>query len=552
MDFSFDLFDKELETLNKQLETNQQHSNNVLVLEKDPEIVYEKIKNNIGNTKKIEDSDKPEQSEFIITEINDSEIISSQNKTLLENVKKKSVISRREKKRLERIRRQENIKKEREAHFAYMKKQKEIPVPVIIKDKPKVTTVEKSSETNDILSIDKEVQTKVSQILDIENNFNSKLEIINKDYKKEITQKDKELSNKDKEIEELKEKLKQENLKVLTINDKIEKELEKRLSAKLKKQKDLDSIEKQKKTLDKRIKEQQIQLKKGEELLKKKELEFKKLEKLKKHNINNIVQVVEESYIQSTENNETLPDIQEIALRDKLKNIGNKSSPEYTRTLELLRVIVKKKKVRDSTYKKAKKRIVPKPISKTIPKPVTPIKQKHIITIKSKKSRNTQDIKIKEKTLSTTHVSFDEQDCVEINNIFKKISFKFLIFRNFSIDFFDYTKNRLFSIYFYKNFKIAICKYKQELQKRKSDGKQFYREVVVDYTTIDNKFKLWCVAWNGLLNINKDDFIENMDIKDCGNYYNILLPNNTSFRYQKDGKEINSFRPDGKIICKYF
>ena len=71
-----------------------------------------------------------------------------------------------------------------------------------------------------------------------------------------------------------------------------------------------------------------------------------------------------------------MPDIQEIALRDKLKNIGNKSSPEYTRTLELLRVIVKKKKVRDSTYKKAKKRIVPKPISKTIPKPVTPIKQK--------------------------------------------------------------------------------------------------------------------------------------------------------------------------------
>ena len=232
MDFSFDLFDKELETLNKQLETNQQHSNNVLVLEKDPEIVYEKIKNNIGNTKKIEDSDKPEQSEFIITEINDSEIISSQNKTLLENVKKDSVMSRREKKRLERIQRQENIKKEREAHFADMKKQKEIPVPVIIKDKPKVTTVEKSSETNDILSIDKEVQTKVSQILDIENNFNSKLEIINKDYKKEITQKDKELSNKDKEIEELKEKLKQENLKVLTINDKIEKELEKRLSAK--------------------------------------------------------------------------------------------------------------------------------------------------------------------------------------------------------------------------------------------------------------------------------------------------------------------------------
>ena len=70
MDFSFDLFDKELETLNKQLETNQQHSNNVLVLEKGPEIVYEKIKNNIGNTKKTEDSDKPEQSEFIITEIN--------------------------------------------------------------------------------------------------------------------------------------------------------------------------------------------------------------------------------------------------------------------------------------------------------------------------------------------------------------------------------------------------------------------------------------------------------------------------------------------------
>ena len=43
-----------------------------------------------------------------------------------------------------------------------------------------------------------------------------------------------------------------------------------------------------------------------------------------------------------------------------------------------------------------------------------------------------------------------------------------------------------------------------------------------------------------------------MDIEDCGNYYNILLPNNTSFRYQKDGREIYSFKPDGKIICKYF
>ncbi len=544
MDFSFDLFDKELEILNQQLETNQQHSNNVLVLQKDPEIVCEKMKNNIGNTKKIE---QQEQSEFIITEINDSETIPSKNKTLLEN----TVMSRREKKRLERIQRQENIKKEREQHFAEMKKQKEVPVPVIINDK-KVITIEKSSKTTDIPTINKEVQTKVSQILNIEENFNSKLEIINKDYKKEITQKEKELNNKDREIEELKEKLKQENLKVLAINDKIEKELEQRLSAKLKKQKELDSVEKQKKTLDKRIKEQQIQLKKGEELLKKKELEFKKLEKLKKHNINNIVQVVEESYIESTENNETLPDIQETVLRNKLKNIGDKSSLEYNRTLDLLRVIVKKKKVRDSTYKKAKKRIASRPIAKTIPKSVTPIKPKHKITIKSKKSKNTQDIKIKQKTLSTCNVSFDERDCVEIDNVFKNISFRFLIFRNFSIDFFDYTKNRLFSIYFYKNFKIAICKYKQELQKRKSDGKKFYREVVVDYTIIDNKFKLWCVAWNGLININKDDFIENMNIEDCGNYYNILLPNNTSFRYQKDGREIYSFKPDGKIICKYF
>ena len=75
-----------------------------------------------------------------------------------------------------------------------MNKQKEQQNPVI-KETNKVL-VDKSSTTHNIPTIDKQIQTKVNQIIEIENNFNSKLETINKDYKEEIIQKDKELNKK--------------------------------------------------------------------------------------------------------------------------------------------------------------------------------------------------------------------------------------------------------------------------------------------------------------------------------------------------------------------
>ena len=66
MNFNFGLFDKELESLNKQLEINGQHSNNVLSInDKEQHIIKSEInKNNIVNTK------NSESEEFIITEKN--------------------------------------------------------------------------------------------------------------------------------------------------------------------------------------------------------------------------------------------------------------------------------------------------------------------------------------------------------------------------------------------------------------------------------------------------------------------------------------------------
>ena len=223
-------------------------------------------------------------------------------------------------------------------------------------------------------------------------------------------------------------------------------------------QKNLDEAAKQKKLLDKRIKKQQLILKQGKEELKKRELQFKELEKLKKEKINNIIQVVEEKYIESSNNKENkfLPDFQEVVLREKLKSI-NPSSGEYKRTNELLRIIVKKKKNRDTNFRKTKKR--------TVVKPVTTIKSKHKITIKSKKTKSgkkkvqkTSEIVLKSKILFNTESSFDERDYIKVDHLFNTLSFRFLIFRNFSISFLDKEHKRLFSIFFRKDFTIGICK----------------------------------------------------------------------------------------------
>jgi hypothetical protein len=537
MNFSFESFDKELESLNRQLEVNVQHSNNVFPVK------VKKIKK-VKTTEKNIVVYKKKESEFIITEKESSNINTEVESKI--PLKKKNLLSHRENKRLARLQRQENMKQERDAFFLEIKQKrkeaaKEQKAKQIIE---RTETKDILIPTSDIESIDKEIQTTVSQIIDIEDDFNIKLETINSDYKKEINQKDKE-------IEELKKQLNKESIKNKERELKLENELKDRLNARIVNQKNLDEATKQKKLLDKRIKKQQLILKQGKEELKKHELQFKELEKLKKEKINNIIQVVEEKYIESNNNKENkfLPDFQEVVLREKLKSI-NPSSGEYKRTNELLRIIVKKKKNRDTNFIKTKKR--------TVVKPVTTTKSNHKITIKSKKTKSgkkkvqkTSEIVLKSKILFNTESSFDERDYIKVEHLFNILSFRFLIFRNFSISFLDKEHKRLFSIFFRKDFTIGICQYKEEIHKRKIGNNDIKKEIVSDYTTINNKFKLWCVAWNGLININKDDFIENLDIEECETYYNIMLPNNTSFKYEKDGRELYYIKPDGKIIAKY-
>ena len=545
MNFSFELFDKELESLNRLLEVNVQHSNNVF-----PEKV-KKVKK-VKTTEKNIVVYKKKESEFIITE-KESSIINTEveSKTSL----RKELLLYRENKRLERLQRRKSMKMEREAFFLDIrqnkkeeaKKEKEQKAKQIIE---RTETKDISTTTSYIESIDKEIQTTVSQIIDIEDDFNIKLETINSDYKKEINQKEKELIDKDKEIEKLKKQLNKESIKNKERELKLENQLKDRLNARIVNQKNLDEASKQKKLLDKRIKKQQLILKQGKKELKKRELQFKELEKLKKEKINNIIQVVEEKYIESSnKENESLPDFQEVILREKLKSI-NPSSGEYKRTLELLRIIVKKKQNRDTNFRKTKKR--------TVVNLVTTTKSKHKITIKPKKTKSgkkkvqkTSEIVLKSKMLFNTESSFDERDYIKVDHLFNTLSFRFLIFRNFSISFFDKEHKRLFSIFFRKDFTIGICKYKEEIHKRKIRNNVVKKEIVSDYITINNKFKLWCIAWNGLININKDDFIENMDIEEYETYYNIMLPNNTSFKYEKDGRELYYIKPDGKIIAKY-
>ena len=60
---------------------------------------------------------------------------------------------------------------------------------------------------------------------------------------------------------------------------------------------------------------------------------------------------------------------------------------------------------------------------------------------------------------------------------------------------------------------------------------------------INNQFKLWSIAWNGLRSINKDNFYENLIInKGKYNDYKIYLPNDCSFEYNRTNSVLSSFK----------
>ena len=108
-----------------------------------------------------------------------------------------------------------------------------------------------------------------------------------------------------------------------------------------------------------------------------------------------------------------------------------------------------------------------------------------------------------------THIFSDNM--ININNsIFEKLLLKFVIFRNTSFEFFDQNDEKMFTILFRKDFIIDFYKYK--IVKRVKEGIKTKKLVLCDIISINNQFKLWSIAWNGLRSINKDNFYENLII----------------------------------------
>ena len=87
MNFSFESFDKELESLNRQLEVNVQHSNNVFPVK------VKKIKK-VKTTEKNIVVYKKKESEFIITE-KESSNINTEVESKIPLKKKKLIITQR-------------------------------------------------------------------------------------------------------------------------------------------------------------------------------------------------------------------------------------------------------------------------------------------------------------------------------------------------------------------------------------------------------------------------------------------------------------------------
>jgi len=515
MNFDFDIFNlnQELELLNKKISSNDivdsNYTNNVIKIEEKKEV------------------------EFIITEINTdiSKILESQ----LSDIENK-----RGQKEIERVNRRIRLQKEREEflkEFAEKKKQDENKVMI----KTIGTNTDDTIELDQNEIIQREIQFRVDKKIEDESINNKKIEEIKSKYNVK-------LNEKDLEIHKLLLQLNDKNKK---INEQVEKELIKRReNDKIKSE--INELEKKKKLVDRIIKEQQVRLKKETNKVNKRKKEIVTLDEIKKTKINDIVEKIEDTAKNNEKYTEVfhegVKDFRQVLLQDQLdsnKDLENRNPNKFKRTMDALERIKLNKRRREERMNRKKKEEIKK--GKKIAEKSKLIK--HNINDNDKKDNDKKDNNKKDNDkknrkflLENTMTHIFSDNMININNsIFDKLLLKFVIFRNTSFEFFDQNDEKMFTILFRKDFIIDFYKYK--IVKRVKEGIKTKKLVLCDIISINNQYKLWSIAWNGLKSINRDDFYENMTIsKGKDNDYKICLPNNCSFEYNRINRIFSSFK----------
>ena len=511
MNFDFDIFNlnQELELLNKKISSN--------------DIVGSNYTNNVI---KIEEKKKDE--EFIITEINTD--IPKIFEAPLSDIEKK-----REKKKIERINRRIRLQKDREeflkesAEKKKQEKKKQDENKVMIKTIGTNTDNTIQLDQNEI--IQREIQLRVDKKIEDESINNQKIENIKSKYNVK-------LNEKDLEIQKLLLELNDKNKK---INEQVEKELiKKRENDKIKSE--INELEKKKKFVDRIIKEQQVRLKKETNKVNKRKKEIETLDEIKKTKINDIVETIEDT----AKNNEKytkvfyegVKDFRQVLLQDQLdsnKDLENKDPNKFKRTMDALERIKLNKRRREERMNRKKKEEIKKG-KKIVEKSI-----EHNVNTNDNDKKN-NDKKNRKFLLKNTMTHIFSDKIININNsIFDKLLLKFVIFRNTSFEFFDQNDEKMFTILFRKDFIIDFYKYK--IVKKVKEGIKIKKLVLYDIISINNQYKLWSIAWNGLKSVNKEDFYENMTInKGKYNDYKICLPNNCSFEYNRINRILSSFK----------
>ena len=523
---NFDIFNinKELELLNKKINSNNivdnNYSNNVIKIEEKKEL------------------------EFIITEINSD--ISKTFESELSDIQKK----RKEKKILRKNRRIE-LQKDREKFLKELAEKKK-------QDENKVTIKTIGTNTDNTIQLDqneviqREIQLRVDKKIEEESINNKKIEEIKSKHNVKLNEKNLEiqklllqLNDKNKKINE---QVNEQNKK---INEQVEKELIKRReNDKIKSE--INELEKKKKLVDRIIKEQQVRLKKETNKVNKRKKEIVTLDEIKKTKINDIVEKIEDTAKNNEKYTEVfhegVKDFRQVLLQDQLdsnKDLENRNPNKFKRTMDALERIKLNKRRREERMNRKKKEEIKKGTkiaekSKLI---------KHNINDNDKKDNDKKDNNKKDNDKKNrkfllentmTHIFSDKM--ININNsIFDKLLLKFVIFRNTSFEFFDQNNEKMFTILFRKDFIIDFYKYK--IVKRVKEGIKTKKLVLCDIISINNQFKLWSIAWNGLRSINKDNFYENLIInKGKYNDYKIYLPNDCSFEYNRTNSVLSSFK----------
>ena len=514
---NFDIFNinQELELLNKKISSNNIVDNNYS-----------------NNVIKIEEK---KEREFIITEINSD--ISKTFEPELSDIQKK----RKEKKKLRKNRRIE-LQKDREKflkEFAESKKQAENKVTI----KTIGTNTDNTIQLDQNEVIQREIQLRVDKKIEEESINNKKIEEIKSKYNVK-------LNEKNLEIQKLLLQLNEKNKK---INEQVEKELIKRReNDKIKSE--INELEKKKKIVDRIIKEQQVRLKKETNKVNKRKKEIVTLDEIKKTKINDIVEKIEGTAKNNEKYTEVfkkgVQDFRKVLLQDQLdsNNDLEKTDPnKFKRTMDAFERIKLNKRRREERMNKKKKEEIKKGAkiaekSKLIEHNVNRNDNEKKINEKKINEKKFNDEKNRKSLLKNTMTHIFSDKMININNsIFDKLLLKFVIFRNTSFEFFDQNNEKMFTILFRKDFIIDFYKYK--IVKREKEGIKTKKLVLCDIISINNQFKLWSIAWNGLRSINKDNFYENMIInKGKYNDYKICLPNDCSFEYNRTNSVLSSFK----------